>query len=100
MFVVNDLTKLTQEAFGFILPLMQELADSGDTFFVLSNSDSALLQQMKDATKLNYQFYNCDGEVLSKIMEENTGIIVLSYGEVIAKYREGQLPTPGSLRIP
>lgn len=100
MFVVNDLTKLTQEAFAVLLPLMQELAANGDKYFVVSNSAPELLQQMKDATKLDYSFYNCDGEVLSKIMEENTGIVVLSYGEVITKYREGEMPGPDNLRIP
>ncbi|MFN3939065.1 MAG: BT_3928 family protein [Chitinophagales bacterium] len=100
MFIVNDLTKLTQEAFGAMLPLMQELAANGEEYFVLSSSDPALLQQMKDATKLDYKFYNCDGEVLSKIVETNTGIVVLSYGEVITIYREGVMPEPGDLRIP
>lgn len=100
MFIVNDLTKLTQETYGKLLPLMQSLQSAGDKFIVVSNSDPELLQQMKTATALDYPFYNCDGEVLLKIVPENTGLLILSYGEVVAKYAESNLPAADNFRIP
>ncbi|MBP7400465.1 MAG: DoxX family membrane protein [Chitinophagales bacterium] len=100
MFIVNDITKLSQDVFGKLLPLMQELAANGNKFFVVSQSDFALLQQMKEATKLDYTNLNCDGEVLMKIVPENTGLVILNYGEVVAKYAQSNLPEPGNFRIP
>ncbi|MBK6731727.1 MAG: hypothetical protein IPG60_12480 [Bacteroidetes bacterium] len=100
MFIVNDLTQLSQDVFGKLLPLMQELSANGNKFIVVSQSDFALLNQMKEATKLDYTNLNCDGEVLMKIVPENTGLVILNYGEVVAKYSQGNLPEPGNFRIP
>ncbi len=100
MFIVNDLTKLTEDVYEKILPLMQELAANGEKFVVVSQSDGALLQQMKEVTKLDYDYLNCDGEVLLKVVPENTGLVILHYGETVAKYSETNLPEPGNFRIP
>ncbi|MBC8172458.1 MAG: DoxX family protein [Chitinophagales bacterium] len=99
MMIVNDMTKVTQESYGALLPLMQKLSETQTKWFVVSKSDLKLVGQMKDAAKLEFNYYNADGDVLSKIMEENTGIVVIENGVVAKKYREGKLPDPETLII-
>ncbi|MBC8046478.1 MAG: hypothetical protein H7Y00_06760, partial [Fimbriimonadaceae bacterium] len=97
MVLVTDMTKVTQESYGALLPIMQKLDSAKAKWFVVSVSDLALVKQMADAAKINFLYYNSDGDILKQIMEENTGIVVLQKGVVVKKYREGQIPSPDEL---
>lgn len=97
MLIFTDITKVTQESYGAMLPLMQQLQTAGAKWFVVSVSDAKLVEQMADAADIDFTFYNSDGDLLKQIMPENTGIIILKNGTVVKKYHEGQLPDAAQL---
>lgn len=100
MVIINDLTKLTSEVFGAIQPTLKWLDEQQAHYFVVSSSSFKVLQQMKDATKLNFSYFNSDGEVLTKIIESNTGLVVIRDGSVVQTYDETAFPTPEALQSP
>jgi hypothetical protein len=99
MVIVNDMTKLTMETWNVLLPLMQQLDSAQADYFVVSSSEGEMVQGMKDASKLSFNYHTSDGEVLSKIINENTGIVVIQKGAVAKKYSESNLPDGSNLLI-
>ncbi len=91
MVIVNDMTKLTMETWNMLLPLMQQLDSAQADYFIVSSSDGSLVEGMKDASKLSFNYYTSDGEVLSKIINENTAIVVIQNGAVVKKYSQSNL---------
>jgi uncharacterized membrane protein YphA (DoxX/SURF4 family) len=92
MLLTTDLTKVTHESYGALLPVMQKLKEVNALWCVVSVSDLHLVMQMANSAKINFPMFNADGDLLRQIMEENTGIVVLKNGVVQKKYREGQIP--------
>lgn len=92
MLLFTDMTKVTQESYAAILPVMKKLDEVQANWFAVSVSDVKLVQQMAAASQLTFSQYNCDGDILRQIMEENTGVVVLQHGVVVKKFREGEIP--------
>lgn len=98
IFISADMTKVTQESYQAMLPLMQKLEEKKALWIVVSISDLKLVQQMADAAKLPMRIYNTDSDLLSGIMPENTGLLILQHGVVQKKYHETSMPTVEQLK--
>ncbi|MFN0274449.1 MAG: BT_3928 family protein [Chitinophagales bacterium] len=99
MLLFTDMTKVTQDSYAALSPVMKNLEEAKANWFVVSVSDLELVQQMADAAKIPFRKYNSDGDILRQIMEENTGIVVLEKGIVVKKYREGQIPSAEEILV-
>lgn len=83
--IINKLSGLTNSEYSMMDPLLQTLRKNGSYYAVLSSSSSGVVAEMSAVTGLGFQHFETDGEVLEKIVESNTGIIVLVGGRVAAK---------------
>jgi len=97
MVIIADMTQLTREVFASMQPVLQELENRQAHYFVVSGSSLGSLQQMQDATGLHFSFFNSDAEVLGKIVETNTGMVVVQDGRVVAVYDEANFPVAEEL---
>lgn len=95
MFIINELSsdKLTMENWKSILAVMQMTNTAQKPFFVASSGSPEVLGMMKKASGLEFGYYVSDKDVLAKMMETNTGLIVIKNGKVTAKYADGKLPS-------
>ncbi len=93
MIFVTDMTKIGMDQWNALLPLLQKLDAAKANYFVVSASEGKLVEGMKKASKLSWNYYNSDRDVMAKILKENTGIIVIHNGTVTNKYAEGALPS-------
>ena len=97
MVIIADMTQLTREVFASMQPVLQELENRQAHYFVVNGSSLGSLQQMQDATGLHFSFFNSDAEVLGKIVETNTGMVVVQDGRVVAVYDEANFPVAEEL---
>ena len=93
MVIINELAqdKLTGDIWNLILTEMKKMDSTGQKYFVVSSGSPDILVLMKKASRLNYNYFVCDKDVLHKIMKENTGIVTLEKGIVRKKVVEGAL---------
>lgn len=94
MVILNELTpdKLTGAKWSAILPVMKNIVGANTNIFVVSSGSFEVLALMKKASGLSFNYYISDRDVLYKIMEENTGVIYIKNGVVVAKYSDAALP--------
>lgn len=94
MVILNELTadKLTAEKWKAILPVMKGIDSTGNKLFVVSSGSFNILKLMKKASGLEFDLYTSDKDVLYKIMEQNTGVIYIKQGKVVAKFPDDKLP--------
>jgi uncharacterized membrane protein YphA (DoxX/SURF4 family) len=98
MIILNELTsdKLTADKWKAILPVMQNIQSAGGSFFVVSSGSFDILKLMKKASGLEFNYYTSDRDVLYKLIPENTGVIYIKQGKVVAKYPDTALPADAS----
>ena len=94
MVILNELTadKLTADKWKAILPVMKGIDSTGNKLFVVSSGSFNILKLMKKASGLEFDLYTSDKDVLYKIMEQNTGVIYIKQGKVVAKFPDDKLP--------
>ena len=94
MVILNELTadKLTADKWKVILPVMKGIDSTGNKLFVVSSGSFNILKLMKKASGLEFDLYTSDKDVLYKIMEQNTGVIYIKQGKVVAKFPDDKLP--------
>ncbi len=94
MVILNELTadKLTADKWKAILPVMKGIDSTGNKLFVVSSGSFNILKLMKKASGLEFDLYTSDKDVLYKIMEQNTGVIYIKQGIVVAKFPDDKLP--------
>ncbi|MEI2676239.1 MAG: BT_3928 family protein [Chitinophagaceae bacterium] len=94
MVILNELTadKLTADKWKAILPVMKGINSTGNKLFVVSSGSFNILKLMKKASGLEFDLYTSDKDVLYKIMEQNTGVIYIKQGKVVAKFPDDKLP--------
>ena len=94
MVILNELTadKLTADKWKAILPVMKGIDSTGNKLFVVSSGSFNILKLMKKASGLEFDLYTSDKDVLYKIMEQNTGVIYIKQGKVVAKFPNDKLP--------
>ena len=94
MVILNELTadKLTADKWKAILPVMKGIDSTGNKLFVVSSGSFNILKLMKKAAGLEFDLYTSDKDVLYKIMEQNTGVIYIKQGKVVAKFPDDKLP--------
>lgn len=94
MVILNELTadKLTADKWKAILPVMKGIDSTGNKLFVVSSGSFNILKLMKKASGLEFDLYTSDIDVLYKIMEQNTGVIYIKQGKVVAKFPDDKLP--------
>ena len=94
MVILNELTadKLTDDKWKAILPVMKGIDSTGNKLFVVSSGSFNILKLMKKASGLEFDLYTSDKDVLYKIMEQNTGVIYIKQGKVVAKFPDDKLP--------
>ncbi len=92
--ILNELTadKLTADKWKAILPVMKGIDSTGNKLFVVSSGSFNILKLMKKASGLEFDLYTSDKDVLYKIMEQNTGVIYIKQGKVVAKFPDDKLP--------
>lgn len=92
MVIINDLgqEKLTGDKWKAILEVMKIIDSSGIQYFVVSSGTPKILELMKKASKLEFNYYVSDGEVLNKIVEENAGTVKIENGVVTEKKMEDE----------
>jgi len=101
MVILNELTpdKLTAEKWGAILPVMKSIDAAGGKLFVVSSGSFQILGLMRQASGLSFSYYVSDRDVLYKIIAQNTGVIFMRNGIVVAKYSDEALPADASFLI-
>lgn len=94
MVILNELAadKLTADKWKAILPVMKGIDSTGNKLFVVSSGSFNILKLMKKASGLEFDLYTSDKDVLYKIMEQNTGVIYIKQGKVVAKFPDDKLP--------
>ena len=75
---------------------MQNIQSAGGSFFVVSSGSFDILKLMKKASGLEFNYYTSDRDVLYKLIPENTGVIYIKQGKVVAKYPDTALPADAS----
>lgn len=94
MIIVNELgiDKLTMDKWKATLNVMNMLSAADANYFIVSSGDPKILTAMRNASKLNYYYYVSDKDVLSKIIKENAGLIIIKNGIVTQKFTEAAWP--------
>ena len=72
--------------------IMKNIDAAGGKLFVVSSGSFEILGLMRKASGLSFNYYISDRDVLYKIMEQNTGVIFIRNGIVVAKYNDEALP--------
>ncbi len=94
MMIINELgiDKLTMDKWNATLEIMKMLDAAHVNYFVVSSGDPKVLTAMRTASKLNYNYYVSDKDVLLKIIKENAGLVIIKNGVVMQKFSEASWP--------